>query len=192
LGPRERLKQRYSGAREGSGDNADAIRMLRSDKPEERLQAVLTLAGSDDPNAVTHLLSAAADSDLRVRVKAINELGNRRASEATPVLVQQLFLRETTPVVHQRVLAALGKIGDTVATQPICEFLSRDLDPSTRGSAIFALGEIGDDAALDVLSDVVARGDPTTSRLADEAVRKIKHQTQAPVEIPMLSGDRAR
>ena len=73
-------------------------------------------------------------------IKAIDELGNRMAKEATPMLVQQLFLRETEAFVQQRVLAALGKIADPRSTKPICEFLERDLDPSTRGTAVFALG----------------------------------------------------
>ncbi len=70
---------------------------MRSEDPEERLQAARALGASEDAKAVQYLLGAVSDSDLRVRLKAIDELGNRMATEATPLLVQQLFLRETEP-----------------------------------------------------------------------------------------------
>ena len=191
--PRERLRQRYGRNREGTSDISEDLRRIRSGDPEERLEATRALGASEDPKAVQYLLGAASDSDLRVRLKAIDELGNRMATEATPLLVQQLFLRETEPIVKQRVLAALGKIRDPRSTQPICEFLARDLDPSTRGTAIFALGEIGDKGALDVLADLAANGtDPTACRLADEAARKINHKAPPPLELPALAEDRKR
>ena len=191
--PRERLRQRYGHNREGTTDISEDLRKIRSEDPEERLEAVRTLGASEDPKAVQYLLGAASDSDLRVRLKAIDELGNRMATEATPLLVQQLFLRETEPIVKQRVLAALGKIRDPRSTQPICEFLARDLDPPTRGTAIFALGEIGDEGALNVLVDLAANGtDPTVCRLADEAARKINHKAPPPLELPALAEDRKR
>ena len=193
LSPRERLRQRYQRGRESSSDLSEPTRKIGSDNPEDRLEAVRTLATSDDPKAVSYLLGAVSDPDMRVRIKAIDELGNRTTKEATLVLVQLLFLRETEPVLQQRALAALGKIADPRSTQPICEFLARDLDPSTRGTAIFALGEIGDESALDVLAKLAANGDdPIARRLADEAGLKIKHRVPPPIELPVLTEDRER
>jgi HEAT repeat protein len=127
---------------------------------------------------------------MRVRIKAIDELGNRRATDATPLFVQQLFLRETDPAMRQRVLVALGKIGDPRSTRPICDFLSRELDTSTRGTAIFALGEIGDEQALGVLTKLANDpADPVTSRLAEEARRKITNREPPTVELPSLAED---
>lgn len=190
--PRGRLRQRYA-PRGNGADLNDVARKLRSDSPEDRLEATRMLATSDDPKSVEYLLSAATDADIRVRIKAIDELGNRRATDATPLFVQQLFLRETEPVVQQRVLAALGKIADPRSTQPICDFLSRDLDMTTRGTAIFALGEIGDETALSVLSKLAGDGsDPITSRLADEAARKITRREPPTIEIRALAEDRRR
>jgi HEAT repeat protein len=189
-GARERLRQRYN-PRRGSGDFGEALRKLRSERADERLDGARMLAASDDAKAVEYLLTAATDADMRVRIKAIDELGNRRATEATPLFIQQLFLRETDPVVRQRVLVALGKIGDPRSTQPICDFLSQELDGPTRGTAIFALGEIGDDDAIGVLSKLANQtDDPVTSRLADEARRKIMHRAPPAVEIPALADDR--
>jgi HEAT repeat protein len=191
--PRDRLRQRYGQNRESTSDISEDLRRIRSEDPGERLEAARALGASEDPKAVQYLLGAASDSDLRVRLKAIDELGNRMATEATPLLVQQLFLRETDTIVKQRVLAALGKKRDPRSTQPICEFLARDLDPSTRGTAIFALGEIGDKGALDVLADLAANGtDPTACRLADEAARKINRKAPPPLELPALAEDHKR
>jgi HEAT repeat protein len=182
-GGRERLRQRYNPARGVNNDLGDAFKKLNSDTPEDRFEATRELARADDPKVVPYLLNAVTDSDIRVRIKAIDELGNRLATDATPLLVQQLFLSETNPVVQQRVLAALGKIADPRSTKPICQFLERDLDDTTRGTAIFALGEIGDTEAVDVLSDLTGQDDATTSRLASEALRKIKHRAPPAVDL---------
>ena len=192
LGGRETLRDRYRNRGSGGGNVSEGARKLRSDNVSDRLEGIRVLAEADDPKAVEYLLSAASDGDIRVRIKAIDELGNLRATDATPLFIQQLFLRETEPAVQQRVLAALGKIGDPRSTRPICDFLSRDLDPSTRGTAIFALGEIGDSTALEVLTRLAAnQQDPVTSRLADEAARKITHRAPQAIELPFLAEDRA-
>jgi HEAT repeat protein len=182
-GPRERLRERYNPTRSLTGDLGDTFKKLNSDEAEDRFEAARELARADDPKVVPYLLNAVTDSDMRVRIKAIDELGNRLATDATPLLVQQLFLRETDPVVQQRVLAALGKIADPRSTKPICEFLERDLDPSTRGTAIFALGEIGDTGALSLLTELAGDTDDATSRLANEALRKIKYRTPPAVDL---------
>jgi HEAT repeat protein len=182
-GARERLRERYDPARGVTGDLGDAFKKLTSEEAEDRFEATRELARADDPKVVPYLLNAVTDSDMRVRIKAIDELGNRLATDATPLLVQQLFLRETNPVVQQRVLAALGKIADPRSAKPICEFLGRDLDSSTRGTAIFALGEIGDTGAVDKLTDLAQTDDEATSRLANEALRKIKYRTPPAVDL---------
>jgi HEAT repeat protein len=156
---RERLQQRYRPSK-GTGDLGEALRKLRSDRPDERLDGARMLAASDDPKSLEHLLTVATDTDMRVRIKAIDELGTRRA------------------------------IGDPRSTRPICDFLSRELDPSTRGTAIFALGEIGDEKALAVLTKLANNPtDPITSRLAEEARRKITNRAPPTVEIPSLAED---
>jgi len=121
---------------------------------------------------------------MRVRIKAIDTLGHIKAKDATPLLVQQLFMRDTDLGTKQRILASLGRIGDTRATGPIMDFLSRDVDPAVRGNAIFALGDIGDPAALPSL-EVLARDaqDPLLRSLAAEAARKIRARP-APAVVP--------
>ena len=132
-----------------------------------------SLSESTDPAAVPYLVQALGDGDMRVKAKAIDACGTARAADATPVLVQMLFLRGTSPEVEQRILAALGKIGDQRAAAPIVEFLGRDLDHATRGTAIFALGDIADPSTLEFLDKLAGEeAHPTLKRLSREAAAR--------------------
>ncbi len=169
---RDRINRRQKGA-----NLTEWVRRLSHDRPETRLEAVKSLGNSKDPKAIEHLLGATADVDIRVKVKAIEYLGELRATDATPVLVQQLFLRDVNPGVKQKVLIALGKIGDPRGAQPIMEFLKRDLDEPTTGVALFALREVGNDSVLAFL-DHFSRNEPSPDlrRLAAEAAKNIRHR----------------
>ena len=157
----------------GSSDIDESTKNLRDEDPAVRLEAVKALAASQDKKAVEHLIEATADVDPRVKIKAIDALGNLRAADATPVLVQVLYMRESEPWLKQRVLVSLGKIGDTRSARPIADFLSSVSDVPTRGTAIYALGEIGDPNSVPELKrigdnvhrrDVAAPGHATRSR----------------------------
>jgi HEAT repeat protein len=134
---------------------------------------------------VEHLIAALGDPDMRVEAKTVDVLGELRATDATVVLIQHLFLRTTEPQMKQRILAALGKIGDERAAKPIVEFLQRDLDSATRGTAIYALGDIGSPDALETLEQLgQTDSDPTVRRLAYEAANKVRlHQSAVSKEV---------
>lgn len=171
----KQIKERYERNTTGSSIE-DYVRNLNSDDPAKRLQGVKSLTTSKDAKAIEYLLQAVGDEDVRVKAKAIDGLADLRATEATPVLIQQLFLRSTNPFVEQRILACLGKIGDPRATQPIVEFLQQDLDPETKGTAIYALGDIGSPEALAPLAEIEqTEQNPTLQRLAREASAKVKY-----------------
>src|SRR5207247_9142989 len=154
---------------------SDSVRKLKSDDLHARLDAHATLGQIDDPKATEALVAAASDLDMRVRIKAIDALGHVKATDATPLLVQQLFMRDTELGTKQRILASLGKIGDTRATGPIMDILARNADPALRGNAIFALGDIGDPAALPALEALAKDGeDPILRSLAAEALREMR------------------
>lgn len=174
-------QDRYTKRQKGSIASIDEyVRRLESGDADERLGAVRSLGESKDEKAVEYLVMAVGDQDVRVRAKAIDMLGHMRASEATPTLIQYLFLRTTDPQMKSLILAALGKIGDERASKPIVEFLQRDLDNQTKGTAIFALGEIGSSDSEEVLGTVVqSNQDRTLRRLANEALAKVKNRRDA-------------
>ncbi len=170
------VKQRYDRQTKG-GSVEEWARQMNSEDPLERLKGVRSLSQSSDPAAVPYLVQALGDTDLRVKAKAIDACGQVRAADATPVLVQMLFLRGTNPEVERRILAALGKIGDQRAAQPIMEYLGRELDYDTRGTAIFALGDIADPDSLEFLATLErTEAHPTLKRLAREAQAKVRYQ----------------
>ncbi|MGH3641857.1 MAG: HEAT repeat domain-containing protein [Mycobacterium sp.] len=181
----DQVRKRYDKQTKGTSVE-DFARQMDSEDPMERLQGLRSMTESNEPAAIAYMVQALGDSDMRVKAKAIDSCGDLRAADATPVLIQQLFLRGTEPEVKQRILAALGKIGDQRASKPIVEFLGRDLDHATRGTAIFALGDIGDPETIEFLQNVErTEPHPTIKRLAREAQAKVKYQqamrqTEAP------------
>lgn len=153
----------------------EAVKQLASPNPDKRLEAVKALGTSKDSKAVDHLIKALGDSDLRVQAKAVQILGDMRATEATPVLIERLMMRTTDIGMKQLIIASLGKIGDSRAVQPLIHLLQRDLDDETRGTAIFALGELGAPEALEVLEHIEATtDDPMVRRVANQARAKIQ------------------
>ncbi len=152
----------------------DVVKQLSNNDPEKRLEAVRMLGASKDGKATEYLIKAVGDADVRVQAKAIQVLGDLRATDSTPVLVECLFRRSTEPNMKQLIAASLGKIGDQRAARPLIELLRRDLDVDTRGTAIFALGEIGAPEAVDVLAHIAQTDEnQTVRRIASEARSKI-------------------
>jgi len=142
--------------------------------PRVRVEALRTLRKVDDPQADFLLIRSMSDPDTRVRVKAIDILGSRGNKDAVEPMCQFLFLRSTEPVVKMHVAAALGRIGDDRATQPLIQYLYEATDERSRGTAVFALGEIGDHSASDVLTTAATEDpSPTVRRLAQQAIQKI-------------------
>jgi HEAT repeat protein len=190
--PRTRLRDRYR-TPQNSQKLTDNVRKLQSEDANERLEAIRGLGEIGEPKAIEYLVAAANDPDMRIRIKAIDTLGQIKAKEATSLLIQQLFMRDTDLGTKQRILASLGKIGDTHATGPIVDFLARDVDPTVRGNAIFALGDIGDPAAIPALEALTKDGqDPVLRTLASDAIRKIRARPAPAVVPPALAERRDR
>ena len=173
----QQIRQRYEKNTKGASID-DYVKKLDSEDADKRLEAVKSLGATKDNKAIEYLIQALGDPDVRVQCKAVDFLGEMRATEATPVLIQHLFLVTTDSHMKNRLLASLGKIGDARAARPIMEFLQRDLDPATRGTAIFALGDIGAPESVGTLSQISqADQDATLRRLAGEALSKVQlHQ----------------
>lgn len=189
--PRNRLRDRASRGQSTGPKVEDQLKKLASEDPDERIEGVRGLSESGDPKAIEHLIGAVNDPDERVRVKAIDALGQLKAKDAVPLFVQKLFLRDTDQAQKARILVALGKIGDTRATSPIVDILSRDVDRPIRGNAVYALGEIGDTRAIPGLEKLAASTDDERLRtLANETARKIRERPAPVVQPPALANDR--
>ena len=184
-----RVQQRYKEASQGKSID-DYTKRLNDPDPAKRLEAVKNLGESGSPEAIEYLIQATGDSDDSVMIKAIDYLGKLRATAATQILVQKLFMRDVPVSVQQRILVSLGRMGDVRAAPPISEYLDRDTDPETKGTAIFALGEIGDHASIPKLQTIQSTApDPHMQRLAGEAVAKINRRlspSTVAVQIPAL------
>jgi HEAT repeat protein len=180
----QQMRDRYEKTTKGTSID-DFVKKLNSDDAEKRLEGVKSLRDSKDNKAIEYLIQATGDSDIRVQAKAVAALGDLRATDATPVLIQYLSRRTVENNMKQLILASLGKIGDSRAARPIMEFLQRDLDPATRGTAIFALGEIGAPEATDTLGKLAQTDeDQTVRRLANEALAKVqRHQAAMQKEV---------
>jgi HEAT repeat protein len=185
-----RVQQRYKEASEGKSID-EFTKRLADEDPAKRLEAVKNLGESGKTEAIEYLIQATGDPDESVRIKAIDYLGKLRATAATQILVQKLFMREVPVQVQQRILVALGRMGDVRAAAPIAEYMNRTTtSPETRGTAIFALGEIGDSASIPKLQTVQTEdGDPHMQQLAGEAIAKINRRltpSTVAVQIPAL------
>ena len=189
--PRARLREKQKSGQVTGPKVEDQAKKLESDDPAERMEAVRNLSESTDPKAIELLIDASNDPDHRIAVKAIDTLGNMKAKEAVPQFVQKLFLRDTDEPTKARILAALGKIGDDRATNPLVDFLARDTDKPIRGHAIYALGEIGDARAIPGLEKFAGTTDDEALRtLATETARKIRERPAPTAQPPALATDR--
>jgi HEAT repeat protein len=138
----------------------------------EGLEKLRFVADSADANEL--LFRGLNDSDVRVRIKAIDVLGARGTNDAVQPMDQDLFLRQTPAIEKLHLVAALGRIGDTRGTLPVVEYLDETDDTDSRGTAVFALGEIGDPRANDALIQIVKSDKSSMVRkLAEEAMEKI-------------------
>ena len=167
------LRSPYAKSRDGSTVEQYA-RLLDSPDAKQRLLAVEDLGQSEDPHAINYLLKAIDDVDLRVEARAIDYLGSRRSADATPLLAQKLFFTGAPRALRQRILSALGKIGDPSASRPILDFVAQERNPDVRGTGIYTLGEIGDVTIRDDLQKLGEKeSDPRLKQLVDEALVKM-------------------
>ena len=112
----------------------EAKRKITDADPRVRVDGLEKLRYVGDKPEVTEMLFRGAnDSDVRVRIKAIDVLGARGVNDAVPLMSQALFLRETPAVEKLHLVAALG-----VSAMPAerCRFLSILTRPTIRRVAV--------------------------------------------------------
>ncbi len=152
----------------------DASKAMDDADPQVRVKGLKSLRNIQNPDVNRILLRGLIDPDIRVKIKAIDILGEREVSDAVPQMSQMLFLRSTEEAVKLHLVAALGRMGDARGTLPVMQYLEEQGDERSRGTAVFALGEIGDTRATDVLTNVATEDkSELVRRLGQEALEKI-------------------
>jgi HEAT repeat protein len=152
----------------------DAKKAMEDADPEVRVKGLKSLRNLQNPDVNGILLRGLVDPDIRVKIKAVDILGEREVSDAVPQMSQMLFLRSTEDAVKLHLVSALGRIGDARGTLPVMQYLEEQGDERSRGVAVLALGEIGDTQATDVLTTVATEDkSELVRRLGQEALEKI-------------------
>lgn len=179
--------QRYN--RSAKGANVEEWkRRLSEPDVRTRLDAVDSLGTKGGDEAIRPLIEATADADYRVRTRAIDFLGTMRALEASPVLMQLLFLTDVGREEKLRALTALGRIGDPATSERLAIYAATIDDPDLASRAVYALGEIADPATKERVASLKgSRPGTDLDRLVDDALVKIQQkETARPVEQPTL------
>ncbi|MFQ6044192.1 MAG: HEAT repeat domain-containing protein [Candidatus Poribacteria bacterium] len=155
-------------------DNADILERLeeRLDDEYETVEArrgvvkILAQLGQNE-KAMDLLLTALRDEDQRVRIGAVDALGEMRHAAAVEPIIAAM--RDKNEWVRWHCAAALGKVGSEEAVPRLVVALREDRSWWVRYYAAEALGKIGTKEAIEPLLKV------TQDELEDERV-KIKAQ----------------
>jgi len=179
--------QRYN--RTAKGANVEEWkRRLSEPDVKTRLEAVESLGTKGGDEAIRPLIDATADEDYRVRIRAIDYLGILHAFEATPVLMQLLFLTDVGRDEKLRALTALSRIADPGTGERLANYARTINDNDLACRAVYALGEIGDPASKERLASLRGtRPGSEMNRLVDDALVKIdQKEKNKPIEQPTL------
>jgi hypothetical protein len=179
--------ERYN--RTAKGANVEEWkRRLGDPEVRTRLDAVDSLGSKGGNDAIRPLIEATADADYRVRTRAIDFLGTLRALEASPMLMQLLFLSDVGREEKLRALTALGRIADPATVDPLLAYARTIDDNDLACRAVYALGEIAGSKSKEKLAALHgSRPGTEIDRLVDDALVKIEQREKArPIEQPTL------
>ncbi len=143
LEDREAVVRRYAArALQTCGDESAVAPLMRClDDPDKvvRGSAAFTLGFLGDPSCGEALVAATYDRDGSVRSDAVRSLGWLKIREAVPRMLE--MLADSDEKLAERLITALGEIGDPRATEHLVRFLRQD---RLREVALRALEEIAD------------------------------------------------
>jgi HEAT repeat protein len=179
--------ERYN--RTAKGANVEEWKRRLSDPDvRKRLEAVDSLGTKGGDEAIQPLIEATSDEDFRVRTRAIDFLGSLRALDATPVLMQLLFLNDVGRDEKLRALTALSRIADPSTSDRLVNYARTINDNDLACRAVFAVGEIGNPASKDKVAELRGtRPGSEMDRLVADALVKIDQKAQVkPMEQPTL------
>jgi hypothetical protein len=179
--------ERYNRSAKGANVEEWKRRMTEPDV-RTRLEAVDSLGTKGGDEAIRPLIEATADADYRVRTRAIDYLGQLKALEATPVLMQLLFLTDVGRAEKLRALTSLGLIADPSTSERLIGYAATINDDELALRAVYAVGEISDPKSKARVAALKGtRPGTDMDRLVDDALVKIDlKEKNKPVVQPTL------
>ena len=110
------------------------VEQLQHHDSEKRINALSTISNKGikaTERAVPHLTPLLYDSDIRVRIAAINALGsiNRSAKKATPELIA--MLKDNNRIIREKAAEALKRIGSKKGLEAVKHYQRSGFSPST-------------------------------------------------------------
>lgn len=160
-------------------------RGFKDDSPKVRAAAVRAMANLESPNAVPWLIQALDDQDMWVRYFSVRSLGRHDSLDSVDALERLVEREQFTPVriaalevlgrlgksrtveiaarfgrsdeadLAAASVAALGKIDDATAIQPLIDSL-RSSHPAVRAAAANSLGQRRENSAWEELQRIAA------------------------------------
>lgn len=137
----------------------------------------LALSFATEAKSVARVMDDLSSKDRRVRDQAVRVLGERRAREAVPALIERL--RDEDPGIAHRAIGALAQIGDERAVGPLID-VSRSEDPELAARVARLIGDIGGREAEGYLLTIEAgHRDRRVRRAAAEALAEMAERRKA-------------
>jgi HEAT repeat protein len=122
---------------------------------EQKRDALAQIRNLKSAEASKIAAAALNDSSEIVRATAAAAVIFIPKDEAAKILIP--LLADKKPLVRREAAYALGKVGDSLAVNPLLQTLQTDKVTEVRGAAVVALGEIGDVAAISELVKILRR-----------------------------------
>jgi len=163
------------------GDTEELIRALAD--VERRIWAARWLGELGEQRAVPGLVKLSRASNPHVRTAAVRALGDLRARDALPRLIE-MAENDPNPVAQSWSAGALGEIGSPEVV-PLLKNLLRSPERIVRQGAVYALGLIGNPSVVPALrearrTDRRLRPYPFLGRhVYRQAMKRIKNHERA-------------
>ena len=166
------------------------IVLLRDPSPDVRRTAALSLGKIAEPQAVTALVAALSDTDVRVRQHAswaLGQIGEAAREPAGMALVG--LLRDPSADVVMAAAQALGQVGTT--PQVLASLLDavHSGPPARRHAAVKALGWLESPAALPALLRALQDEDRQVRQAAVSALGELADPHSLPALVSRLRDD---